>query len=104
MAKLDELIARGGSWNFFVIFLLPGLPDDAVCFVAGLTRLSLWKLLLVMIAGRLPGMAVLTFVGESAGEGWTAGYVVFGIAMAASFVLWLFSEEFEAWILGGKKA
>jgi uncharacterized membrane protein YdjX (TVP38/TMEM64 family) len=103
MAKLDELIARGGVWNFFVIYLLPGLPDDAVCFVAGLTRLSLWRLMAVMFVGRLPGMAVLTFVGTSAGEGWNAGWIVFAAAMVVSFFLWLYSDEFETWILGGPK-
>ena len=48
-----------------MIFLLPALPDDAVCFIAGLTRLPLWRLLLVGLAGRLPGMAVLAYVGAN---------------------------------------
>jgi len=103
MAQMDDLISRGGLWNFLVIFILPGLPDDAVCFVAGLTRLSLWKLMVMMFIGRLPGMAVLCFVGSSAGEGASEGYVVFAVAMGASLVLWLFSEELEAWVFGGEK-
>jgi uncharacterized membrane protein YdjX (TVP38/TMEM64 family) len=97
--KFDKMIAVGGLWNFFFIYTLPVLPDDAVCFVAGLTRLSLWKLLAVMMLGRLPGMAVLCFVGASAGEGWTVGYVVFAVAMIFSLGFWLFSEEIEAWLL-----
>lgn len=100
MAKLDNLICQGGLWNFFVIFLLPALPDDAVCFVAGMTRLSLWKLLLVMLLGRLPGMAVLCFVGTSAGEGWSGGWIVFAIAMSVSFALWLYSDELETRVFG----
>ncbi len=100
MAKLDTLVSRGGLWNFFVIFVLPALPDDAICFVAGMTRLSLWKLLLVMFLGRLPGMAVLCFVGTSAGEGWSGGWVVFAAAMCVSFVLWLYGDELEARVFG----
>jgi len=96
MAKVDNLISGGGLSNFFVIFLLPSLPDDAICFVAGMTRLSLWKLILVMILGRLPGMAVLAFIGSSAGESSTLGWTIFAIAMMASLVLWLYSEELEA--------
>ena len=104
MAKLDNLIAHGGYFNFLVIFALPGLPDDAICFVAGMTRLSLWKLMLVMIVGRLPGMAVLNFVGANAGEGWNIAWVVFAVAMAVSIVLWLYSEELEAKVFGVKEA
>jgi len=100
MAKLDHLIARGGLFNFLVIFVLPVLPDDAICFVAGMTRLSLWKLMVVMIVGRLPGMAVLNYVGASAGEGWNGGWIVFAVAMLISFVLWLYSEELEERVFG----
>jgi len=103
MAKLDNLIAHGGLFNFLVIFVLPVLPDDAICFVAGMTRLSMWKLLLVMLIGRLPGMAVLNFVGASAGEGWSGGWIVFGVAMLVSFVLWLYSEEVETRVFGAHK-
>ncbi len=100
MAKLDRLILEGGLWNFLVIFLLPALPDDAVCFIAGMTRLSLWKLMLVMFLGRLPGMAVLCFVGTSTGEGWQGGWIVFAVAMIVSFGLWLYSDELEARVFG----
>lgn len=103
MAKLDNLISQGGLWNFFVIFLLPALPDDAVCFVAGLTRLSLWKLMLVMLSGRLPGMAVLCYVGNSAAEDWSQGAIVFTIAMSVSAAVWFFSEECEAWVMGSRE-
>jgi uncharacterized membrane protein YdjX (TVP38/TMEM64 family) len=96
--RFDALIAGGGLWNFFLIFLLPLFPDDAACFLAGLTRLPLWQLVGVALLGRLPGMAVLTFVGASAGEGSTVGSVVLGAALAAAVALWLFSEEVEAWV------
>jgi uncharacterized membrane protein YdjX (TVP38/TMEM64 family) len=100
MAKLDHLIARGGLLNFLIIFALPALPDDAICFVAGMTRFSLWKLMLVMFAGRLPGMAVLNYVGAYAVEGSISSLILFGAAMALSFVLWLYSEELEAKVFG----
>lgn len=96
LAKFDYLIDHGGLWNFFLLFLLPALPDDAICFIAGLTRIKLWKLLLVSVLGRLPGMAVLTFVGTSVGGNMAIANVVLGVAMIAAFALWLFSEEIEA--------
>jgi uncharacterized membrane protein YdjX (TVP38/TMEM64 family) len=99
IAKFDALINRGGLWNFFFIFLLPVFPDDAACLLAGLTQLRVWKLVGVCLAGRLPGMAVLTYVGSGAGAGSTTAYVVFGVAMVLSLFVWLYSEEIERWCL-----
>lgn len=96
--RFDELVGGGGLWNFFLIFLLPVFPDDAACFLAGLTRLSLWKLVGVAVLGRLPGMAVLTFVGARAGAESTIAYVVLGVALAVSAVLWLYSTEIGTWL------
>jgi uncharacterized membrane protein YdjX (TVP38/TMEM64 family) len=98
LERFDTLVGAGGLWNFFLIFLLPVFPDDAACFLAGLTRLPLWQLVGMALLGRLPGMAVLAFVGASAGAGSTAAYVVLGVALALSVVLWLFSDEVEAWL------
>lgn len=96
LAKWDHLIDAGGTWNFFMIFLLPVFPDDAVCFLAGLTRLPLPRLLLVCVLGRLPGMAVLTFVGANVGSNALYANVVLGVAMLAACALWLYSDEIEA--------
>ncbi|EIJ43656.1 hypothetical protein BegalDRAFT_2822 [Beggiatoa alba B18LD] len=96
--KFDYLIERGGLFNFFIIFLLPVFPDDAVCFIAGLTRLPLWQLLVVCLAGRLPGMAVLSFVGTSLNTDMTLAYIVFSIAMVISLIIWLFDREIMGYL------
>jgi uncharacterized membrane protein YdjX (TVP38/TMEM64 family) len=95
LAKFDYLIEKGGLWNFFLIFLLPALPDDAVCLIAGLTRLPVWKLVLVCVLGRLPGTAVLTFVGASVGGNMLLANVLLAAAMSVACVVWLWSEEIE---------
>jgi uncharacterized membrane protein YdjX (TVP38/TMEM64 family) len=96
LARFDHLAGANGLWSFFLIFLLPLFPDDAVCFMAGLTRLPLHRLLLVCTLGRLPGIAVLTFAGSRVGGDATQAYLVLSTAKALAFGLWLFSEEFEA--------
>lgn len=96
LSKFDDLISEGGLWNFFLLFLLPALPDDAICFMAGLTRLPIWQLLLVCLLGRLPGMAVLTFVGASVGTNMVIANVVLAVALIAACLLWIFDEEVEA--------
>ncbi|MGI6076430.1 MAG: TVP38/TMEM64 family protein [Pyramidobacter sp.] len=95
--RFDSLTEDGGYMTFFMIFLLPALPDDAVCFIAGLTRLRLLPLSAVCFLGRAPGMAVLSLVGAGLNEGLTTEVKVLFVAlMVASVPLWLFSEVIEA--------
>ncbi len=93
MLRFESLAERNGYVTFFMIFLLPALPDDAVCLIAGLTHLRLWKLIGVCLLGRLPGIAVLTFVGSNADTHLAAAESVFAVAMVIAFLVWLFDEE-----------
>ena len=95
--RFDSVISDGGYMTFFMIFLLPALPDDAVCFLAGLTKLKLLPLTLVSLLGRAPGMAVLSLTGAGFAGGFTLSVqVLFGVMMIASVLLWLFWEVIEA--------
>ncbi len=95
--KFDHLVKGGGLWNFFMLFLLPALPDDAICFMAGLTRWRLSHLLAVSLLGRLPGTAVLVFVGSSVGRDMRLANILLAVAVAAALALWLYSDEAEAY-------
>ena len=94
MKAFDSLVTQGGYSNFFIIFLLPALPDDALCFIAGLTRLKLAPLTALCLAGRAPGMAVLSLVGSQLSGGLSPGVkALFALLMVLSVPLWLFWEE-----------
>lgn len=95
LLKFDYAVKEEGFMNFFLIFLLPALPDDAVCFMAGLTRLSIWKLMIVCVLGRLPGMAVLTFIGSNVDTNILIAEAVLIIAIIISFIIWLFNDELK---------
>lgn len=86
LAKFDHLANKGGLLLFFLIFLLPALPDDAICFIAGLTKLPISALVLMAFLGRLPGLLFLSLAGENI-ESYTwlivAGIVIF----AALFII-----------------
>ncbi len=41
----------------FIIYLIPGLPKDTVCYVAGITDMKLLPFLAVSLTGRMPAMA-----------------------------------------------
>lgn len=95
-ARFDELVESGGVETFFVIFLLPALPDDAACFAAGLTRLPLARLMFVCLVGRAPGMAVLTYVGAGAGEGERLAWILLWTLVALGVAAWFFEDEITA--------
>jgi len=64
--RVDSYAEERGALAFFVIFLVPFLPDDLCCFVAGLTRIRIAELLAVAMVGRMPGLVVSTFIGSRA--------------------------------------
>ena len=41
----------------FIIYLIPGLPKDAVCYVAGVSNIKLLPFLIISVTGRMPAMA-----------------------------------------------
>lgn len=64
VAKFDFIInANGAAFIIFAVFLLPGFPDDLICYLAGLTKLPMRKLLLISILGRFPTIVLTNYIG-----------------------------------------
>ncbi|MGH3667241.1 MAG: TVP38/TMEM64 family protein [Acidimicrobiia bacterium] len=80
------MTARGGVL-IWLVFLLPFLPDDAVCALAGLSGIGFGRFMLIATVGRIPAVAagVFTMAGLEGAPAW-----VWGIA-AAGFVLVLWA-------------
>jgi uncharacterized membrane protein YdjX (TVP38/TMEM64 family) len=62
--KSKQGVGSHGLLTYFMIMLLPALPDDLVCFIVGLTAIPIWQLTIATIVGRFPGMLVLSLVGD----------------------------------------
>lgn len=63
LETFDGLVEQAGLLGLFVFVVIPGLPDDVVCFVAGLTPLRLGPFLIVLLLGRLPAYALANYAG-----------------------------------------
>lgn len=90
LSAFDEIVAREGQFALFLVFLVPGLPDDAICFMAGITRLPLWKLVTISVVGRVPGYLLVCYAGSQFA---TANYlgttVILGLfAFVSILVYW----------------
>jgi len=89
LARWDRLTVRQGPLFFFLVFLFPFLPDDLICFLIGLSPLSIPSMLVLAALGRLPGVFVSCWVGAYAMElPWWAWIPLTGGAAALSWLFW----------------
>ncbi len=64
LKKFDFVLNnKRASRILFLIFLIPGLPDDAVCYLAGLTDVPIKKLIVIFAIGRLPAIVGNNYIG-----------------------------------------
>lgn len=99
--RFDAAVDRRGSLALFIVFLIPGLPDDAICFVAGLTRLEIRRILIVSAVGRLPGYAFVSLAGArfAGGHVGDAVLLVGGLAVVTALV-YLRRRSLLRWLVG----
>jgi len=64
LATFDATIERRGPLGFLVLFLIPGLPDDVLCFGAGLTPIPIRTLVAIAIVGRTPAFFLVNVLGD----------------------------------------
>jgi uncharacterized membrane protein YdjX (TVP38/TMEM64 family) len=100
LERLDRFAAGRGLLFFFLVFLIPGLPDDVLCFVAGLTRLPILALVALVAVARVPGIAAAIWLGASAERmGWQVWAVLGGLAAVVALVAWRFGGRLEEKLL-----
>jgi uncharacterized membrane protein YdjX (TVP38/TMEM64 family) len=69
--------------TFFLFFLIPGIPKDILCYVAGLSPMRFVVFITASTIGRLPGILGSVIMGNAAAEArWVFFLVVLGIATA----------------------
>ena len=82
--KFDFILSgKGTSLILFAIFLLPGFPDDLVCYMAGLTNLPISRLMILVTLGRFPTIILTNYFGAGLG----GDNLPFVIAIAALTVV-----------------
>lgn len=72
---------------FFLLFLIPGIPKDILCYVAGLSTMKFLGFLGVSMLGRLPGIVGSTAIGQAAGQGNRTVVIVISLVATLLFIL-----------------
>jgi uncharacterized membrane protein YdjX (TVP38/TMEM64 family) len=95
--KFDYIAKEEGVFALFLIFLLPALPDDAICFLAGLTNIRIRTLVMVAFIGRLPGFLILNMLGNGVLVSQTKlPIIILCIMMVVSFILFFNKKNIES--------
>ena len=67
--KMGFIVEAEGAILCFIIYLIPGLPKDMVCYLFGISPMPLWVFALVSTLGRIPGTWVLSAQGAHTAAG-----------------------------------
>jgi uncharacterized membrane protein YdjX (TVP38/TMEM64 family) len=65
MQKYDHFMELRGPLVSFILFLIPGFPKAALCYIVGLSRMNIWTFIVVSAVGRLFGTILLSVSGSS---------------------------------------
>ena len=77
----SRLNSSKGYTLCFILYLIPGIPKDILCYVGGASEIRFLPFLIISMAGRLPGLIGSIAMGSLVDSGrYTAAIVILGIA------------------------
>ncbi len=97
--KFDYLIGHEGAILSFLLFLIPGFPKDALCYILGLTPMPLGIFLMISTIGRIPGTLISTLQGAKAFEHqYHTLLILLGVSALLILVFYIYHENIHRWI------
>ncbi len=88
-----------GRLGFFLLFVIPGIPKDVLCYVAGGAAMGFWGFVLISTVGRLPGIIGSAVIGgTAAAEQWFVSVSVFALAVVLFLLGLLFRRRLEGFV------
>jgi uncharacterized membrane protein YdjX (TVP38/TMEM64 family) len=102
--KFNYLIGHEGTILSFLLFLIPGFPKDALCYILGLTPMRWGIFLLVSTIGRIPGTLMACLQGAKAFDHqYKALIILSGVSALLLLVFYIYHEEIHQMIKKLKK-
>lgn len=100
-AFLQRLTTKKGRRGIALIFLLPFLPDDALCLIVGLTPMSMRTFTILLLGFRTPSVLVSSLVGAGLVNLTIQGWAIVGaLALVLLYLGWTRGDALESWIMG----
>jgi uncharacterized membrane protein YdjX (TVP38/TMEM64 family) len=94
-ARRVEAATGGGkaASGFFLLFVIPGIPKDALTYIAGASRLSFGAFIAASTLGRLPGIFGSSYMGSAAFEKDYSAAIVVLVAASLMFAAGLLFRD-----------
>jgi uncharacterized membrane protein YdjX (TVP38/TMEM64 family) len=97
--KFDFLTTDSGATVCFLLFMIPGFPKDALCYLLGLSRMRLAMFFVLSTLGRMPGTYLLTLEGTSVrSEQYQTAVAIVVLSAVILFVAYLCRKHLDRWI------
>lgn len=99
--KLGFIVEAEGAILCFIIYLIPGLPKDIVCYLFGISPMPMWVFALVSGIGRMPGTWILSAQGARTQAGaYIEVVAITAVAVAVALPLYYYRHRIVAWLQG----
>ena len=103
--RLEYLSGHEGVVLGFLLFLIPGFPKVALCYVLGLTPMHLGIFLIISTIGRIPGTLLATLQGAKAfDQQYVTLLILLVISVLIILVFFVYHENIHQWIKKTREA
>jgi len=103
--KFAYLSDHEGVILSFLLFLIPGFPKVALCYLLGLTPMQLGIFLIISTIGRMPGTLMATLQGAKAfDQQFMTVSILLGISALIILLFYIYQENIHQWIKKISKA
>jgi len=98
MERFDGFVDTVGIPGLIAFVIIPGLPDDAICFLAGLTKWRLRTFMAAIAIGRLPAYVVTVYAGGELADGrFLQGSALIALVILLSVIGYRKQETVRDW-------
>lgn len=77
----------------FLIYLIPGIPKDTVCYAAGISDMKIIPFVIISVAGRMPAMAASVIFGAMYMKHDYTGMIIVGIIVVLAVLICLLKRK-----------
>jgi uncharacterized membrane protein YdjX (TVP38/TMEM64 family) len=99
--RLGFIVEAEGAVLCFIVYLIPGLPKDIVCYLFGISPMPIWVFALVSGLGRIPGTWVLSAQGAHTAAGdYLQVILISAVAVGVALPLYYYRHRITAWLQG----
>jgi uncharacterized membrane protein YdjX (TVP38/TMEM64 family) len=97
--RMGFIVEAEGAILCFVIYLIPGLPKDIVCYLFGLSPMPFWVFGVVSTIGRAPGTWALSAQGAKAAAGeYIELLLLTAVIVAIALPLYYYRSRIVSWL------